>query len=183
MNIGDSAVSHLIDVVKQIVHAGDIVGYDGNFAVKRMVDRDDRQLAADQVHDIGIIEIHAGDAHAVKPAVSGMGQIGQGPLLRVTAVDECNIETGGFGGAAEAVQYGCKEIVSQAASCFIGEKNADIKGPVGFQRFGGGIRKISHVIGDLADPLTGFGADIIMTVQRLTDCCNGNAAGSGNIFQ
>ena len=33
------------------------------------------------------------------------------------------------------------------------------------------------------DPLTGLGADIIMTVQRLTDCCNGNAAGSGNIFQ
>ena len=75
VDISDPAMPHLIYIRQQILHSPHVVRQNHHPVVKNMVDRHDRNIAADKFDNVRIVKIHACDAHAVKAAVPCVREI------------------------------------------------------------------------------------------------------------
>ncbi len=89
VNVGNAPVAFPIDVLNKVAHSGYVIGLNDHAIVKNVVDGNNRDRAADQLGDAGIIEINAGDTDTVKAAVPCMLQIGHAVYLRTVTVDKC----------------------------------------------------------------------------------------------
>ena len=147
-----------------------------------MIDRDHRHLAVHQLHHLRLVEVHAGDHHAVHIAVAAVLQIAHAPAADVV-VDEGDVVAVLFRFHLEAVQHGRKIFVGQAALPFVHEQNAQIVGAVGLEGTGGGVGQVAHAVRSGPHPLPGGGRDVRLVVQRLADRCHRYTAFLGQIFQ
>ncbi len=91
MDIGDPAVSLIVNICQQITHAPDIVRHDSCAVVKHVVNGNDRNVAADKLDNLGIIEIDTGYADTVKTSVARMRQIGHSVRSRPVVIDKGDI--------------------------------------------------------------------------------------------
>ena len=145
-----------------------------------MVDGHHRHLAVHQLHHLRVVEVHAGDHHAVHIAVAAMFEVAH---ALAAVVDEGDVVAALFRFHLEAVQHGGEVFVGQAALPFVHEQNAQVVSSVGLQGAGGGVGQVAHAVRCGAYPLPCGRRDIRLVVQRLADRCHRYAAFLCQIFQ
>ena len=177
---GQLPVTVHIGVADQSLQALDVVGKDTHPVVENMVDGDHRKIRIDQLQHLGVRKIHAGNDHPVYPPVEAVLQIAA--LAAYVPVDEGHVIALGLGLHLQAFQHGGEVFMGQAAALLVYEQNADVEGPVGFQRPGGGVGHIAHFHSSLVDPFPGLRADIRLIVQGLADGGHRNTAALGDIL-
>ena len=179
---GDAAVAAGPCLPHQRLQAGNVVREDGHAVVEHMVDGDDGHLAVHQLHHLRVVEVHAGNHHAVHIAVAAVLQIAHA-LAADVVVDESDVVAVLFRFHLETVQHSRKVLVGQAALPFVHKQNAQIVGAVGLEGTGGGVGQVAHAVRSGPHPLPGGGRDVRLVVQRLADRCHRYAAFLGQIFQ
>ena len=164
----------------QSFQTGDVVGEHRHAVVEHMVDGHHRHLAVHQLHHLRVVEVHAGDHHAVHIAVAAMFEVAH---ALAAVVDEGDVVAALFRFHLEAVQHGGEVFVGQAALPFVHEQNAQVVSSVGLQGAGGGVGQVAHAVRCGAYPLPCGRRDIRLVVQRLADRCHRHAAFLCQIFQ
>ena len=142
-----------------------------------MIDCNDRNVASNQLHNIGIIEIHAGNAHSVKAAISRMRKIGHPVASCGIAVNEGQIVAEGFRVTLEAVQKSCIIVMRQSALRLVHKENSKVIGSIGFQRLCRGVGHVTKIHRSLANTFLGFFTDVVMIVKCLAYGSNRHPAG------
>ena len=177
----DAAVALRIDISDQLLHAAHIVGNDGGAVIEDVIDGHDRKAGIDQLQHLRIVEIDAGDHHAVDASVLAVLQVGR-RLFADVAVDEGNVIAVGLGLDLETFEHGGEIFMRKAASALINEQNADIIGAVRFECTGGGVCHVAEGVGSPADQLARLFSDIRLSGEGFADGRDRNAAGLCNIL-
>ena len=177
----DAAVALRIDIADQLLHAAHIVGNDGGAVIEDVIDGHDRKAGIDQLQHLRIVEIDAGDHHAVDASVLAVLQVGR-RLFADVAVDEGNVIAVGLGFDLETFEHGGEIFMRKAASALINEQNADIIGAVRFECTGGGVCHVAEGVGSPADQLARLFSDVRLPGEGLADGRDRNAAGLCDIL-
>ena len=177
----DAAVALRIDVADQLLHAAHVVGKDGGAVVEDVIDGHDREAGIDQLQHLRIVEIDAGDHHAVDAAILAVLQVRRRFFADV-AVDEGNIIAVGLGLNLEALEHGGKILMRKSAAPLVDEQDTDIIGAVRLERAGGGVGHIAKRVSGFADQLPRLLADVRLPGEGLADGRDRNAAGLCDIL-
>ena len=70
----------------------------------------------------------------------------------------------------------------KAALSRIDEQHADVEAAGGFQRAGGGVRHVAHLVGNLPDPLPCLPSDVLLAVEGFAYRGDGHTAGLCNVL-
>ena len=147
-----------------------------------VVDAHHRNAALHQLNSSLVNKIvHAHDQHSVNVSVHTVLIGCHFPFADIAAY-KGDIVACGLDLFFEAVEDRCEIVLGETAVGLLREEDSDVICTVGFESTCLRIREISHLFCCFLDgQLCGF-THILVIVERLADCCNGNSAGSCNIF-
>ena len=72
VDVGDALMPQGSELIHQLADAVYVIGEHRSPVVEHMVDRDQRQIAVSQLHDLGVVKLYAGGDHTVNAAVAAM---------------------------------------------------------------------------------------------------------------
>ena len=72
VDVGDALMPQGSELIHQLADAVHVIGDHRSPVVEHMVDRDQRQIAVSQLHDLGVVKLYAGGDHTVNAAVAAM---------------------------------------------------------------------------------------------------------------
>ena len=72
VDVGDALMPQGGELIHQLADAVHVIGEHRSPVVEHMVDRDQRQIAVSQLHDLGVVKLYTGGDHTVNAAVAAM---------------------------------------------------------------------------------------------------------------
>ena len=147
-----------------------------------MIDGDHGDIAVDQLHHLGVVEVHTGNHHAVHTAVVAVLQVGHRFAAQV-AVDKGDIVAQPLHPDFETVQHGGEIFVAQTALAFVHKQNAEVISTVGLHGAGRHVGHIAQPLGCFTDAGPGGIGDIVLAVERLAHGGYRDSALPCQIFQ
>ena len=181
VDVGEAAVAPVVYETHQRLHALHVVGEDGRAVVERVVERDHGEIGVHQLLQQRIVELHADDRHPVDAPVQRVLQIAP-VLVADVGVDEGDVVAAALGLDAEAVERGREILMREAGVLQVDKEDAEVVGPVGLERAGGGVGGVAHLLRALHDALTRRLADVLVPVEGLADGGDRDAAAQRDIL-